>query len=120
MSSLSPDEVLALGAASQASLLNEPWKPKTMVAPEQDEPTISPSLQATSGAIVFKTSLEGGGDEIVLIPDKCPIPTRRSHHMTIPKDHPPVDKLTVKLFLKSAADQLTELGEMNLEGGLSE
>lgn len=124
LSSLSPDEVLALGAASQASLLNEPWKPKAAMMGDQDQaaaadPTISPSLQATSGAIVFKTNLEGG-DEIVLIPDKCPIPTRRSHHMTIPKDHPPVDKLTVKLFLKSAADQLTELGEMSLEGGLSE
>jgi len=131
LNTLSPDEVLALGAASQASLLSEPWKPK------DESACISPQMQATSHAIVFATSLaapaavansDGDGVEegeeaiappppspspIVLIPEKCPIPTRRSHHMTISKDDG--EKLTVKLYIKSVGT-LQELGEMTLDG----
>ena len=101
LSSLSPDEVLAVGAASQANLLTEP----------QSHLQVSPKLQATSSALVFLTSL-GVGDEdpVVLVPEDTPIPVRRSHHMTLSKD---VCKISVKIFIRHDTGTLQELGEVS-------
>jgi len=107
LSSLSPDEVLAMGAAAQASLLTEPVR----MAKDGDEELVSPRLHATSGALVFLTSLTE--EEVTLVPSETPIPTRKSHHMNIPKD---TSKISVKLFFKDAeSGALQELGEMSLE-----
>ena len=109
LSSLSPDEVLAMGAASQANLLTEP----------QSNLQVSPKLQATSGALVFLTSLgdEGGSDQpVVLVPEDTPIPVRRSHHMTLSKD---VCKISVKIFIRHDTGTLQELGEVSTARGTS-
>ena len=101
LSSLSPDEVLAMGAAAQASLLTEPLSLQG----------VSPQLQATSGSLVFLTSLgDEGADPVVLVPEDCPIPVRRSHHMTLSKD---VCKISVKMFLRHESGTLQELGEVS-------
>ena len=101
LSSLSPDEVLAMGAASQANLLTEP----------QSNIQVSPKLQATSGALVFLTSLgDEGSDPVVLVPEDTPIPVRRSHHMTLSKD---VSKISVKIFIRDETGTLQELGEVS-------
>jgi len=101
LSSLSPDEVLALGAASQASLMTE--------AINTNGP--SPSLQATSGSLVFVTSVAEDEGEVVLVPSESAIPTRRSHHMTLAKE---VEKISVKMFLRQD-EARHELGEMSLD-----
>ena len=51
LGSLSPDEVLALGAASQASLLNEPWLEEN--TNEQDSEPVVTKLTATAQAISY-------------------------------------------------------------------
>ena len=77
--------------------------------PDGDEELVSPRLQATSGALVFLTSLTE--EELTLVPAETPIPTRKSHHMNTPKD---TSKISVKLFFKDAeSGALQELGEVS-------
>ena len=83
-------------------------------SPDGDEELVSPRLQATSGALVFLTSLvteEEKVQPVTLVPAETPIPTRKSHHMNIPKD---TSKISVKLFFKDAeSGALQELGEVS-------
>lgn len=106
LNTINPDEVVAVGAATQASLLT------------QDD-FIEDSNITVHGLnydVVFLASghQEGPQDSekvpSVLIPKKCPIPVRRSHHFIMGGDK---DILTVKVFLRSG-EKLMELTELTL------
>ena len=88
LSSLSPDEVLALGAASQASLLNERWS-DDHVSTEGSKP-VRLQLTAISQSVVYSSNMNPCDDSnegkkvmpVTLISAGTPIPVRRSHHLT--------------------------------------
>ena len=120
--SLSPDEVLALGAASQASLLNEPWLEEN--ANERESEPVITKLTATAHAIsyaicFYKDELEQSAEAsaVTLIPAGVAIPTRRSNHLTdtdVAKLEGNNSKLVAKFFMKSQDEILTLLTEVNL------
>ena len=88
LSSLSPDEVIALGAASQASLLHERWSDEH-ISTEESKP-VRVQVLATNQSVVYTSNLnvcddaKAGKKElpITLISAGTPIPVRRSHHLT--------------------------------------
>lgn len=124
LGSLTPDEVLALGAATQASLLNEPWLDEG--SNEQESEHIGTMLTATAQAILYSiVSFSDDGTEqpttspTILIPVGIAIPTRRSNHLT-GADNKLCDgkssKLSVKLFSKYQQDDTLDLADLTLEG----
>ena len=87
LSSLSPDEVLALGAASQASLLNERWLDEH--ANTEESKPVRIQLAATNQSVVYTSNFsscddsnEGENVSKILVSTGTPIPVRRSHHLT--------------------------------------
>merc|ERR1712241_655445 len=98
LNSINPDEVVAVGAATQASLLT------------QDD-FIEDSNITVHGLNYDVVFIASGHQEdpTVLIPKMCPIPVRRSHHFSI-KDK---DNITVKVYLRSG-ETLMELTELTL------
>jgi len=98
LNTINPDEVVATGAAIQASLLT------------QDDfiEDSNITVQALNYDLLFLAS--DGQDEqpTVLIPQKCPIPVRRSHHLNL-NNH---ELISVKIFLRSSSGELTELKEV--------
>ena len=121
LASLSPDEVLALGAASQASLLNEAWIEENSI--EQESEPVRTKLNATDQAIVYTVTFSNNEPEqsvktspVTLIPAGTAIPTRRSNHLTdtdIARFEGKDSKLVANFFTKSKAEVLTQLTEVN-------
>ena len=116
--SLSPDEVLALGAASQASLLNERWLDEHASTDESKPVRIQ--LAATNQSVVYTSNFSSCDDSneaenasiITLISTGTPIPVRRSHHLTenisnILNKKDPILKVTISIMQKSGT--LTEI-----------
>ena len=114
LSSLSPDEVLALGSASQASLLNENWIDEH-VSTEDSKP-VRIQLAAINQSVVYTSNIYTCGDSnkgessspVTLIPKGTPIPVRRSHHLTedignIVDKIDPILKVTISIMQQSDA-----------------
>ena len=117
LASLSPDEVLALGAASQASLLNEAWLDGGNT--EDESGPVRTKLTATSQSIVYTlnpmTKNESEQSTLItttLIPAGIPIPTRRSNHLT-DSDIASIEginpRIEAALFTKSEDGNLTKI-----------
>ena len=117
LASLSPDEVLALGAASQASLLNEAWLDEKTTGDESEY--VRTKLIATKHSVVYIINSSDDAQEhssgalpVTLIPSGAPIPTRRSNHLTdndisiLPGKEPVIQ---ITLFTKSRDDTLTKI-----------
>ena len=99
LNSINPDEVVAVGAATQASLLT------------QDDfiEDSNITVQALNYDLLFLASSDGQeGEPTVLIPQKCPIPVRRSHHLNL-NNH---ELISVKIFLRSSTGEMMELTEV--------
>lgn len=103
LTAINADEVIAVGAANQASLIMD----KDTLEFNQMNETGTITVHATTHAIVYCLPNE---DSInVLIPANCPIPVRRSHHLALENE----DKFSVKLFLQTRADKsLLDLAEV--------
>ena len=117
LASLSPDEVLALGAASQASLLNEAWLDENTTGDESEY--VRTKLIATKQSVVYNINSSDDAIDhssealtVTLIPLGVPIPTRRSNHLTdndisiLPGKEP---RIKITLFTKSKDDTLTQI-----------
>ena len=117
LASLSPDEVLALGAASQASLLNEAWLDENTTGDESEY--VRTKLIATKQSVVYNINSSDDATErsleartVTLIPFGVPIPTRRSNHLTdndisiLPGKEP---RIKITLFTKSKDDTLNQI-----------
>ena len=117
LASLSPDEVLALGAASQASLLNEAWLDENATGDESEY--VRTKLIATKQSVVYNINSSDDATErslealtVTLIPFGVPIPTRRSNHLTdndisiLPGKEP---RIKITLFTKSKDDTLNQI-----------
>jgi len=124
LSSLSPDEVLALGSASQASLLNENWIDEH-VSTEDSKP-VRIQLAAINQSVVYTSNIYTCGDSnkgessspVTLIPKGTPIPVRRSHHLTedignIVDKIDPILKVTISTMQQS--DALIEITTLVLK-----
>ena len=139
LSSQNPDEVQALGAATQASLLNEPWSAGDKNDSEQT--TVKPMLTATAHALQYSVMYFSHGscddanndstanDSLIsgpkkmsnlttLIPSGVPIPIRRSNHLTV-LDNPAkgdgtYSKMVVTVFVTPKDGDPIELKEVSL------
>ena len=88
LNSISPDEVLALGAASQSSLLNEAWLDTDNNVAELE--TVRTKMVATGQEICYNLKLISNKESdtpddnlpVTLIPAGTPIPARKSYHLT--------------------------------------
>ena len=98
LNTINPDEVVATGAAIQASLLT------------QDDfiEDSNITVQALNYDLLFLASEGQDEQPTVLIPQKCPIPVRRSHHLNL-NNH---ELISVKIFLRSSTGELMELTEV--------
>ena len=102
-SSINPDEVIAIGACVQASLITN----------ENPEFNQSLPLKSLNYDLVFVE--KNGQDEFdqnevsVLIPRLCPIPVRKSHHLVLTNK-----QISVKVFLRSQKDELTDVCEVSI------
>jgi molecular chaperone DnaK (HSP70) len=96
MNTINADEVVAVGAATQASILTE----KVDIALNDRG---SFTVLATTHDMVFLTE---GEEHQVLIPASCPIPVRRSHHLPSGQE-----VVTVKVFIR-AQKQLLAVTEV--------
>lgn len=123
LASLSPDEVLALGAASQASLLNEAWLDENTTGDESEY--VRTKLIATKQSVVYNINSSDDALEhpsealtVTLIPSGVPIPTRRSDHLTdndisiLPGKEP---RIKITLFTKSKDGTLTQITTLTLK-----
>ena len=105
LSSINADEVIAVGAANQASLIMD----KDTLDFNQMNQNGTITVHATTHAIVY--CLPNQESLSVLIPAHCPIPVRRSHHLSWENE----DKLTIKLFVQAKSDKkLLDLAEVSL------
>jgi len=107
LSTINPDEVIAMGAAKQASLLPEDCEDKS----ELNE---NIALRALNYDIVFTSSAvetgDGSNEPIVLISKNNPIPVRRSYHLPIAGKN----SISVKVFLRGTNQEMKELIELTL------
>jgi len=109
LSAINPDEVIAMGAAKQASLLPEDYNDKS----ELNE---NVALRALNYDIVFTSSaVESGNgnanEPIVLISRNNPIPVRRSYHNFVMTGN---GSISVKVFLRASNQEMKELIELTL------
>ena len=102
LNSINPDEVIAVGAAKQASLLT--------FDDEKVELNASVGFQGLNYDLVYFSSIEDHASQEpkLLISRLCPIPVRRSHHFA--HGH---DTISVKVYLRSATQHLTALAEVS-------
>lgn len=110
LASLSPDEVLALGAAAQSALLQDPIKGIQI----EDERV---KLTAISGSICF--SVDDAAPDVaqspvaaVLIPASTPIPVRRSNHLQVADGK---SSVAVKVYFRpsTSMDESVRLAEVS-------
>ena len=101
------DEVIAVGAANQASLLTDDKMDLNQ------NPDGSITVQATQYDITFEASTEKADEPQILIPKNCPIPIRKSH--LIPATS---EEISVKLFLRNGekSTDLAEVSELKVLG----
>ena len=101
------DEVIAVGAANQASLLTDDKMDLNQ------NPDGSITVQATQYDITFEASTEKADEPQILIPKNCPIPIRKSH--LIPATS---EEISVKLFLRNGekSTDLAEVSELKILG----
>ena len=95
------DEVIAVGAANQASLLTDDKMDLNQ------NPDGSITVQATQYDIIFEASTEKVQEPQILIPKNCPIPIRKSH--LIPAS---AEEISVKLSLRNG-EKSSELAEVS-------
>ena len=113
LTSINPDEVIAVGAANHAALLPEGEVDKTEAALNEKG---SFDLQATAMEIAYVTTFDktepaADPETTVLVPVQCPIPVRRSHHLTLPTDLQNAE-VKVTFFLKSPSSSTVKLAEV--------
>merc|ERR1711935_820276 len=109
LSTINPDEVIAMGAAKQASLLPEDYNTSDL--------NENVGLRALNYDIVFTSNAVETGDgnnenePIVLISRNNPIPVRRSYHLSMTGK---ADSISVKVFLRAGNQEMKELIELTL------
>lgn len=102
---ISFDEVIAIGCANQASILNKVW----------ESPLPNETVNATTMPITF-SFVENCDVKDVLIPAQIPIPVRRSHHLAL---NPDVTKVSLKIFAQQFLLAELTLDELTNESKLS-
>ncbi|XP_030856093.1 heat shock 70 kDa protein 14 [Strongylocentrotus purpuratus] len=114
LSSISPDEVVAIGAAVQAALLSS----------REDNIACSPSdLQTpcTAKSIFIKVVNEDGTSLLhPIVPKHSYIPLRQQHYFTVPKDQDSLSLQLVEGEPASSPDETTKLGKIILRDLASE
>ena len=114
MSTINPDEVIAIGAAKQASLLPEDCDDKSELNENVGLRALNYDIVFTSVSDLDETSTGNESSSqpevTVLIPSNCPIPVRPSHYFPTGND-----SICVKVFLRNQNNQeLKELVELKL------
>ncbi|XP_041457730.1 heat shock 70 kDa protein 14-like isoform X2 [Lytechinus variegatus] len=114
LSSISPDEVVAIGAAVQAALLSS----------REGSLSCSPSdLQTpcTAKSIFIKVVDEAGSSLLhPIVPKHSYIPLRQQHYFTVPKDQDSLSLQLVEGEPTSFLDETTKLGKIILRDLVSE
>jgi len=116
---LCPDEVMAMGAACQSSLLSEPWQETSKIQREDEKVRVQINATALDIGYVLTSGATSNGitNVSILIPKGTPVPIRRSIHLTenITRMNEKISVAVVSLYTMKSEHESEENCPKNIE-----